>query len=202
MTTTFLVLPSRKLQGNFKILISHACVSGSYRCYWRACWSYIEVTMFLHLRPLLEQAALNRFSFLSKRLHCVKVLLPTALNPELLIVKLELALTITNAVIFNWQNSKRKLCFSIHVIQSHSTCKLREIQLRTQTDLVTHRQLGWKAVRFIPPRGMGGGVYLTKLYSERLRHEAQPLAPIYLYHFWHPFRVSSIEKWYPFQIPT
>lgn len=157
MTTTFVVLPSKKLQGKFNILISHACVSGSYHCYWRACWSYIEVTMFIHLRPLLQRAAPNRFSFLSKRLHCVKVLLPTALSPELLIVTLELALTITNAVIFNWQNSKRKLYFSIHVIQSHSTCKLRENQLRTQTDLVMHRQLGWKAVRFIPPRGMGGG---------------------------------------------
>ena len=139
VTTTFVVLPSKKLQRKFKILISHACVSGSYRCYWRACWFYIEVTKFLHLRPLLERAALNRFSFLTKRLHYVKVLLPTAINPELLIVTLGLALTITNAVIFNWQNSKRKLCFNIHVIQSHSTRKLREIQLHTQTDLVMHR---------------------------------------------------------------
>lgn len=156
-------------------------VSGSYRCYWRACWSYIEVIMFLHLRPLLERAALNRFSFFSKHLHCVKVLLSTALNPELLIVTLELALTITNAVIFNWQISKRKLCFSIHVIQSHSTCKLREIQLRTQTVLVMHRLQyvtfvnidSWDGKQYVG-RG-GGGSYLAKFYSERLRHEAQPL---------------------------
>ena len=177
MTTTFLVLPSKKFHGKFKILISHACVSGIYRCYWRACWSYIEVIMFLNVRPLLERAALNRFSFFSKHLHCVKELLSTALNPELLIVSLELALTITNAVIFNWQNSKRKLRFSIHVIQSHSTCKLREIQLRTQTVLVMHRLQyvtfvnidSWDGKQYVVG---GGGVYLTKFYSERLRHEA------------------------------
>ena len=29
----------KKLQGKFKILIGYACVSGSYRCYRRACWS-------------------------------------------------------------------------------------------------------------------------------------------------------------------
>ena len=136
--------------------------------------------MFLHVRPLLERADLNRFSFFSKHLHCLKEHLSTALNPELLIVTLELALTITNAVIFNWQNSKRKLCCSIHVIQSHSTCKLREIQLRTQTVLVMHRLQyvtfvnvdSWDGKQYVVG---GGGVYLTKFYSERLRHEAQPL---------------------------
>lgn len=183
-------------------------VSGSYRCYWRACWSYIEVIMFLHLRPLLERAALNRFSFFSKHLHCVKVLLSTALNPELLIVTLELALTITNAVIFNWQISKRKLCFSIHVIQSHSTCKLREIQLRTQTVLVMHRLQyvtfvnidSWDGKQYV---GRGGG----RLPSKVLFGEAPPRGstpyPLHKYttfHKRHPFRVSFIEKW--FHIPA
>ena len=32
----------KKLHGKFKILIGYACVSGSYRCYRRACWSYTE----------------------------------------------------------------------------------------------------------------------------------------------------------------
>lgn len=199
VTTTFVVLPSKKLQGKFKILVSHACVSGSYHCFWRACWSYIEVTKFLHLRPLWERAALNRFSFLSKRLHCVKVLFPTVLNSELLIVTLELALTITNAVIFNWQNSKRKLCFSIHVIQSHSTRKLREIQLRTQTDLVMHRLQhvtfvnidNWDGMQHVsfPVGGRGGGK------PNKVLFEAQPLTLIYLYNFWQKAPLSCIFHW-------
>ena len=32
----------KQLQGKFKILIGYACVSGSYRCYQRACWSYTQ----------------------------------------------------------------------------------------------------------------------------------------------------------------
>ena len=32
----------KKLQGKVKILISYACVSGSYRSYRRACWSYSQ----------------------------------------------------------------------------------------------------------------------------------------------------------------
>ena len=46
----------------------------------------------LYSRPLLKRAAaVIRFLFFSKRLHCVKVLLQTALKPELLIWKLELS---------------------------------------------------------------------------------------------------------------
>ena len=53
---------------------------------------HTEVVMFVDSRPLLKRAAaLIRFSFFSKRLHCVKVLLPTSLNPELLIWTLELS---------------------------------------------------------------------------------------------------------------
>ena len=32
----------KKLQGKFKILIGYACISGSYRCYQSACWSYTD----------------------------------------------------------------------------------------------------------------------------------------------------------------
>ena len=50
-------------------------------------------------------------------------------------------------------------------------------------------------------KGVGVGGYSIKLYSERLRPEVQSLTLIYtIFDKRYPFRVSSIEKLYPFHI--
>ena len=52
-------------------------------------------------------------------------------------------------------------------------------------------------------KGRVVGGYLIKLCSERLRPEVQSLTLIYaIFDKRYPFRVSSIEKLYPFHIST
>ena len=65
------------------------------------------------------------------------------------------------------------------------------------------QKVGEQLVESSREKGEGGGVggYSIKLCSERLRPEVQSLTLIYtIFDKRYPFRVSSIEKLYPFHI--
>ena len=54
------------------------------------------------------------------------------------------------------------------------------------------------------PRGGGGGEMLNKVLYGKAQPWGPPRYP-FIYHFWlkrYPFRISSIDKWYFFNIPV